>query len=508
MDSEPTPAPSVATAPAATGGERITTKILRETTRFALIESFGAILAFAAQIALARLLDLRDFGVFGICSFYIGIGQLLGNGGLGATLLRRSGEVKPEEYRATVTALLGIAALLAGALWIATPWIAEKNQLAPNEALVLRAMAPLYFVGALRVVPYVRLERQLLFSAIARIELTANVLKYAVAIVIAAFHGGVWALVASQLTAALIQIGGAYFVAPGWVGFGWSWRVFRPLISYGSKVQGLAILAYLKDNLSRGLLGTLIGPSAVGAYDFGVGFIGVPVQAVNGLARVQLPVYARFEAHDVTLHGALRGSMRTAMLAGIPLLGVLALASSWAIPLIYGAQWAPAYPVIRGLFMNMVCGLVLSPLFTLLQGQGRAGLALIVFGTWTAGTWALAGLGLALWPGSVGAVATAQSVATVVVTAYLLLWVSRHVRRNMLADIAAPMIAGAIGLGAGALLAWRGGPIAGHPLTTAVVFLIVYFAVLFALDGKLVIAEAKAIVRAALGRASKPKPGA
>ena len=45
------------------------------------------------------------------------------------------------------------------------------------------------------------------------------------------------------------------------------------------------------------------------------------------------------------------------------------------MPLIYGAQWTPAYPVIRGLFMNMVCGLVLSPLFTLLQGQGRAGLA-------------------------------------------------------------------------------------------------------------------------------------
>jgi PST family polysaccharide transporter len=479
----------------------LTSKILRETSRFAAIQLLSALLGAVAQIALARLLDRRDFGVFAICQFYIGLGQLLGDGGLGATLLRRKDAATVEEYRATLTALLGIAAVFASMLFVFAPTLAAYNQLSPSETNVLRMMAPLYFVGALRVVPYVRLERDLLFSRIARIELVASLTRHTLSLLIAALHGGVWALVWAQLASAIVQLMAAYGAAPGWVGLGFSWRVFRPLIAYGSKVQALSLCAYFKDNLSRALLGRFVGPSGVGLYDFGGQFIQVPVGAVNSLARVQLPVYARFEARDAELHAALRGAMRTALLAGIPLLGALALASSWAVPLVYGAKWLPAFPVIWGLLLNMVCGLVLSPLFTLLQGQGRAGLALSVFACWTTLTWVLALLGLLLWPASLGAVATAQSVATVAITVYLLIWASRHLGRSALSGLGAPLTAGAIAFAAGGALFWFGsGPLA-HPVMAVLVFLAVYAAVLFLLERNEIVAEARGIYAAVRSKA-------
>ena len=89
------PAPGVATP-----SEKVAQRVLRETGHFALWQLLGAGVGWGAHVALARLLSQRDFGVFGICSFYIGIGQLLGDGGLGATLLRRKGAVTDEEYRA------------------------------------------------------------------------------------------------------------------------------------------------------------------------------------------------------------------------------------------------------------------------------------------------------------------------------------------------------------------------------------------------------------------------
>jgi len=284
------------------------------------------------------------------------------------------------------------------------------------------------------------------------------------------------------------------------VGLGFSWSVFRPLIAYGSKVQGLSLLAYFKDNLSRALLGGYAGPTSVGIYDFGLQYIQMPVIAVNGLARVQLPVYAQLEARDPTLQAALRGAVRTAMLAGVPLLGVLALAGSWAVPFIYGDQWLPALPVVWGLLLNMVCGLVLSPLFTLLQGQGRAGLALVVFGCWTAGTWILAIVGLVLFPGSLAVVAWGQSIATLAITFYLMIWASTHLGRNAASGLKSPLIAGALALSVGSAMLFGGSGFVSHALVAAAAFLILYAGALWALERRELVQEAKSIYAAVFGK--------
>jgi O-antigen/teichoic acid export membrane protein len=474
-------------------------RIIEETSRFALIQTFASILGWGANVGLARLLDRRDFGVFGIATFYIGLGNLLGSGGLGATLLRRKGGVNPEEYQSTVTAMLSIAGGFALALFVFAPWIGRANEFSPAEVDVLRAMSPLYFVGALRLTPYVRLERELAFSAIARIELAAAVTKHVVALTIAGVFGSVWALVMSQLSSAVVQLLLAYRASPGWAGLGFSWRVFRPLFAYGSKVQGLALFAYFKDNVSRALLGTTAGPSAVGTYDFAVGYIQVPVVAVNSLARVQLPVYARLERDDPDLFSALRGAMRIALLAGIPLIAMLAFGGPWLVSLIYGQKWLPSLPIAWALVLNMVCGLVTSPLFTLLQGQGRAGLALIAFGLWTLGTWLLSFLMLAIDSSQLALIGAAQSIATLVITIFLLNWASRHLQRRLMPELASPVLAGLAAFGTGVIAARFGhGPLA-HPVAVAFESLGVYLLVLLGIDGRTVKGEARALLQNMLG---------
>jgi O-antigen/teichoic acid export membrane protein len=481
-------------------------KILGETARFAALQVVAASLAWIANIVLARILERRDFGVYGICIFYIGIGTLLGDGGLGAALLRRRREPTKKEFRIALTALLGVSAVLGGAMFIAAPYIGHYNRFAPSEVNVLRAMAPLYFVNAFRVVPYIRLERALQFSRIARIELTASLVRHLVAISLALAGAGVWSLVVAGLTSSALQLVFAYRASPGWVGIGWSWRVFRPLIGYGGKVQALGICSYLKDNISAALLGSALGPAAVGLFDFGLKYIQIPVTAVNSLARVQLPVYARLDAHDPTLFAALRGATRTALLLGIPLLGALAFAGPWVIPLVYSPRWAPAYPVIWGLLANMIGGLVASPLFTLLQGQGRPGLAIVVFVVWTMLTWALAIVGLVLVPGSLGLVALAHSIVTVGIVIALIAWAGRHLGRGLFASLRGPVISGAIAFGMAALLPRSTaflGVWCAHPIARTLVAIAAYFACLVALERRMVVDEFRALVASVRGKRGK-----
>lgn len=490
--------PSRSSEPALLSAPRASTllarRILRETARFAALQTLAALLAWVANIALARLLDQHDFGVYGICTFFIGIGALLGDGGLGATLLRRRGQVSAEEYRVTFTALLMVAGTMSVALFIAAPWIGAHYHFNAAETRVLRAMSPLYLVGALRVLPYIRMERALNFSLIARIELTASVLRHVLAISIALLKGGVWALVISNLVSASIQLALAYQASPGWVGLGWSWRVFRPLIAYGGQVQALNVCAYFKDNISRAFLGRKLNAAAVGIFDFGLAYIQVPVMAVNGLARVQLPVYAKLDADDPALYDALRGAMRTALILGIPLLCALALGAPWIVSTVYGNKWAPIYPVVWGLLANMVGGLVASPLFTLLQGQGRAGLAVGVFVIWTVATWTLALLSLVFFPGDLGLVALAHSVVTVAVTIWLIAWAGRHLRRSLFASLRAPVLAGLAGVGTGALARWHGPMFMQHAALAALLCVLTYVAVLLALEGRRVVAEVRSVL--------------
>jgi len=476
-------------------GRSLLSKITTETTLFALLNGLSSVLAWAANLLLARWLDKRDFGVYGICSFFLGVGSLLGDGGLAAALLRRKEALTKESLQAAAAFALLVGAVMTTLLVALAPWLGARYHLTPNEALVLRAMAPLYLVGALRMVPYVKLERSLQFATIARVELWGSLARHVFAITAAVLGGGVWALVLSNLVGATLQCALAFRAAPGWPGIALQWRVLGPLLGFGAKVQALGILAYVKDNVSRALLGRAMGPSAVGVFDFALNYIQLPVLAVNSLARVQLPVYARLDPKDPTLFLALRGALRVSSIVGVPALVALAVIAPWAIPTFYSPQWAPAYPVIWGLFANMLAGLAASPLFGLMQGQNRAGMAIGVFAGWTTMTWLLAVVSVLVFPGDLSKIAWSYSVVTVVIVSGMFAWAARVLRRSLLGAVRGPLIAG--GAGIALALAQRNteqGWLA-HPVTCTLSALIGYVIVLLLLEGTEVRAELKELLK-------------
>lgn len=466
-------------------------RIARETTVFAATQTLASVVFWGTTLLLARLLDKRAFGTFAIGSFFLGLGGLLGDGGLGATLLRKKDAVTDDEYRVTFTFLLAVGTALAATLVLATPYIAARYHLRSDEAAVLRALAPLFLVSPLRAVPYIRLERELRFGVIARIELLATLLRQLVAIALAWRVGGAWALAGAQLTSALAQTGLAYVVSPGLPGLSWRPYALRKLLGYGVRVQALGVVAFFKDNVSALLLGALMGPGAVGVFDFGVKYAQLPVTAVNALARVQLPTYARFEANDPALHAAVTSGTRTALVVGLAILIALGAGARSIIPLFYDARWLESVPVVWGLGANMAGGLLAGPLFSLLQAQGRAGIALLAFGAWTVITW---GLAIALHDGGPSAIAWAYSAATVAMVSWLVTWSGRHLGRSLWPAYRGPLGAASAALAMVYVTTRWGG--CSHGWTLAAVALASYVLTLLTVEGRRVALELRAILRA------------
>ncbi|MEZ4411096.1 MAG: oligosaccharide flippase family protein [Polyangiales bacterium] len=475
--------------------EGMVRRIVRETTRFAALQVVASVVVWVTTLLLTRLLDPRTFGAYSIGTFFLGLGALLGDGGLGATLLRKKTEIEVEELRNTLTFLLLLGATMAATFLVGMPFIERSWRLQPGEAAVLRLLAPLYLVGPLRVVPSLRMERAMDFGRIARVELAATLTRQLVAVLLAWRFGGVIALAGAQLSGSAVQLSLAWRSAPGWPGLSLDRGVLSRLLKYGIQVQALSVAAFFKDNLSAALLGTLLGPRAVGFFEFGVKYAQVPVQAVNALGRVQLPVYARLERADDALFQAIRGATRVALVLGVGLLVLLGVAAPAVIPTLYKPQWLASLPVVYGLAGNMAGGLLAGPFFVLLQGQGHAGTAIRVFTVWTGLTWALVAI---VWKLGLGAVAGAYSVVTLGVVAWLIQWAERHLGRRLWDAYVGPMIAGLGATATAVALAWK------LPTLTAwaraPLSLCAYVLFLTLLEGRSLRGEAAAWVRSVRGR--------
>jgi O-antigen/teichoic acid export membrane protein len=469
--------------------------IMRETSLFAVLQVLAALLTWAANLLLARILDKRDFGVYGICTFFLGVGSLIGDGGLAAALLRRKEAPTDASLKASAGFALLVATVLASTLAVLAPYVGARYHLTAAESLVVRAMAPLYIIGALRMIPYVRLERAMAFSSIARVELYASLARHTVAIALAFALGGVWALVASNIVSAVLQCVLAFRASPGWPGVSLRWSALKPLLGFGAKVQALGIFSYIKDNISRAMLGQAMGPVAVGVFDFGLAYIQLPVLAVNSLARVQLPVYARLDPEDPTLYKAVRGGLRAAALFGVPALIAMTLGAPWVIPTLYAPKWTPAFPVIWGLLGNMMAGLFAAPLFGLMQGQNRAGTAIGIFSIWTFATWALAIGSVFLYPEDLGKIAWCYSAVTVVVVGMMFVWAARVLKRSVFSAVRGPVIAGGAGLAAALLLRANEAGVLGHPLVVALCSLCIYVVALLLLEGQQVVQELRSVLK-------------
>jgi O-antigen/teichoic acid export membrane protein len=255
------------------------------------------------------------------------------------------------------------------------------------------------------------------------------------------------------------------------------------LLAYGVRVQALGLAAFFKDNVSAVLLGQLVGPSAVGIFDFGLKYAQLPVGAVNALARVQLPAYARFEAHDPELHRAVVAVTRTALVLGVAMLVVLAVGARVIVPAVYAPRWLASLPVVWGLVPNMAGGLVVGPLFTMLQAQGKAGLALRAFVVWTFATWALV---LAVKGEGLGAIAAAHGVVTVAMTLWLVAWAGRHLGKALWPEYMGPTAAGVLAVAGAEAIGYAGAEahLAHWGWWAALVALALYVAALVAIDGR------------------------
>ena len=383
------------------------------------------LLDFLAIVVLARLLAPGDFGLVAIAASFATIVEGLSAFDVDKALIRSRDDNRALYDTAwTLSALRGLVAALA--MWAVAPWVADARM-----AAVLRVLALGPILNGLRNPRFVTFERDLIYSKLAVLTVTAKVLSVGATLVLAVAWRSYWALVLGQLVYALTGVVFSYLLQP-----------YRPAISLArfSTLAGFSgwltltsVVTALSMETDKLIVGWLVGVTDAGLY-FMTQRVGVlPTQELlSPLQRILFPAFSELAGDTPRLRRAVCESVNVVASLSLPAGFGFALVAADFVPFALGPQWSPIVPLLvvlvpylglrSTLSMTLPCVLALG--HTRLLFGVSALYALVHVPVFVAGT-ALFGL-----PGSIWSIVVAG-----ILYSYLNAWLLRTVLGISLGEI-------------------------------------------------------------------------
>jgi O-antigen/teichoic acid export membrane protein len=296
-------------------------------------------------IALARILGPEEFGTFAVA--LVVLTAVLSFNELGVSLAIVRWPDDPEEIAPTVATLSVLSSTLVYvACWFAAPAFAQA--LGDESSIpVIRVLALSVIVSGLVATPVGLLQRAFKQKQKTVADLATNWTSALVSIGFALSGAGAMSLAIGQLSGSVAGAILFFAYAPRGLRFGFNRSKARALLRFGLPLAGSSIIVFATTNVDRIVVGTVLGPTALGYYMLALNLANWPITIFSQPVRAVVPAALARLQQD-------RPAMRSAFLSAAGLLAVIALPaclllSGAAGPLIrflYGDVWDPASAVL------------------------------------------------------------------------------------------------------------------------------------------------------------------
>lgn len=294
------------------------------------------LLAFAGNVALARLLVPAEFGTIALGLAVLKFASLLSDGGLGAGLVRRAEHPTREELRALLALQLGATILVAAAVAAVGVYLGGAGEVL---ALMMCALP----LQALRGPGSILLQRSLNFGPLAMVEVGEVLAYYTWGVATVAAGFGVWGLAVASIIKAGIGTVIMLHVAPdGTVAPLASAKQIRPLLRFGLRFQGVGVLTSVRDdgiNVAIAVVGSL---ATVGLWAIVWRLLQVPLLLFEALWRVSFPAMSQLISAGEEPAPVMRRIVGLVAVAAGLVLTALVSTTPALIPTLFGERWVGA----------------------------------------------------------------------------------------------------------------------------------------------------------------------
>ncbi|MEX0323159.1 MAG: oligosaccharide flippase family protein [Puniceicoccaceae bacterium] len=313
-----------------------------------------ALVQLASVVVLSRLLDPEIFGLMATVQFFLlFLGQF--NATTFSTSIVQQEEVTHEQASGLfwincVTGLF-LFAIMAGIGYPLAVFIGQ-----PVLFPVAIVLGCFFFLNALSAVHMALLERHRAYRRLMLIQVSGGLFGLAVAVLMAIFGLGIWALVGQTLLATLV-----------WIWLSWrlvKWVPGRPerhvglkrMLRTGIQANADKVMTCLTQNIQPLLLAKLAGPLEAGYFNRGQVVFQRPLnQLLQPLVTLLFPKLATEQAeenddYEPALHKA--NFIQAFIL--LPLLVLFICYSDVLIPLLLGRNFHLAGPIVKWLAIGFV----------------------------------------------------------------------------------------------------------------------------------------------------------
>jgi O-antigen/teichoic acid export membrane protein len=364
-----------------------------------------AILQFVQMAVLARLLAPADFGLMAIVLSVTAFMQVFADMGVSNAIIHyRSVSHRQLSSLYWLNVAVGFCLMLL--VMASSPLISRIFSQPSLQPILMLISINLLFVAVGQQIR-VMAEKELRFSILAKIELTAALTGFVAALSFAWVAPSVYALVAGVLVTGVIQSALLWrFAARGWFPeFRLRLGEIRLFLKYGGFVVGNDLVNSINQQIDVLIGGRLFSAATLGFYsmprNLSLRFAGIINPIVT---RVGLPVMAAAQTDRLLIKQIYLKTMRMTASINFPVYLGLAVFHRDVVILLFGQKWLESAPLLGylalwGMFRS--CG---NPAGSLLLAVGRPDLSfrwnlalLVIVGPtlWIGAHWGIESLAMA-----------------------------------------------------------------------------------------------------------------
>ncbi len=309
--------------------------------RFA--EACGAqIVQFVVSIVLARILAPSDYGTIALVTVFTNILAVFINSGMGTALIQKK-DADDLDYSSLFYFNLFMCISLYIIMFFCAPLIANFYE-KPELTSLTRVISLTLIISGVKGIQHAYVSKNMLFKRFFFATLGGTIISAFLGIFLAYKGFGAWALVAQQLSNAVID------TIILWITVKWrpklmfSFARLKGLFSYGWKILVSSLLNTGYNQLWSLIIGKVYSSVDLAYYNKAGNFPSIIVTNVNtSIDSVLMPSMSSVQDEKETLKGITRRAITTSTYVMAPLLMGLAACGQSVISILLTDKWMPSY---------------------------------------------------------------------------------------------------------------------------------------------------------------------
>lgn len=314
----------------------------------------------------ARQLNIEDFALMAMAMSVVVFCSVLSDAGLGRSLIRTD-VYDADEWASVFWLLVTVGVCLcAGLLTIAPLWAAFFGQ--PQLIWLLAAMSVIPLCQAISAAPNAEIERRENYTGIAGVQMITTTVSLALAVVLALSGAGVWALVAQQLSLAIVRLIGISYLTRFRPALTFKRALIAPHLVFARDALMVSAISTMRSESAVVAIGKFLGEAPLGFFAMSSRFTRLPQFGLIGpMSTVVYVRMAKNQKHPEKLVEIYLAAMFLMAALLLPGLAMMAVAGEAIFTVMLSAEWASVAPIfalsIAGLAIEAIAVVMLACLF-------------------------------------------------------------------------------------------------------------------------------------------------